>query len=594
MAIYKPPSSAITSFTGVGKGQSSGGFAGAAESLLAQQAKDKARAKKRAKKQERRALSLALLGLGSTIYNNQVQKRTKEILGRKELNLANAKDEANKISAVSRLGENLVGANGVKYKSLDELKKADPALYRLSQSKYLGIAEAQLKPLYGTEWDTWKQSSQARRIINEGADGALRYLLDDGNLTSFYDSLRNITPTNRDVQLSDLADKYANLTEAQYQRELGSIYNDKIQEFQNQRNVFSPTNFKNLLNQLGANFETKGKPNIWKNVTDKDIVGPSVDEIFSAVKIGENLIPEIDKVISQIPKKDYVSLVNSDTGVALVEQIKQYKFSASDVDVPAFGKGTYAQERAVGAYDKQFVFKEDLDEILEEMGDDDITMAEKDAAALSERLKEEYDFAKDFYLTYAQEEAAASGFKVGTQEFNSFVNDATDKFANTMRDDVSSRSRVSYASVLRAGTQSIDPFGPNYGRSNVTYNTAKARSLIKPAFNFDSSTGRFITDLGYNLGSPEQKKKLYMVQLHSILQSRNLDEGEKNDLANIFLNSVSHPFGKQVQSTSDLIDLYQEIYQPSYNQRYGNPEIVDNINRGLLIRQLIEERKEDF
>ena len=45
---------------------------------------------------------------------------------------------------------------------------------------------------------------------------------------------------------------------------------------------------------------------------------------------------------------------------------------------------------------------------------------------------------------------------------------------------------------------------------------------------------------------------------------------------------------------SDLIDLYQEIYQPSYNQRYGNPEIVDNINRGLLIRQLIEERKEDF
>ena len=38
-----------------------------------------------------------------------------------------------------------------------------------------------------------------------------------------------------------------------------------------------------------------------------------------------------------------------------------------------------------------------------------------------------------------------------------------------------------------------------------------------------------------------------MVQLHSILQSRNLDEGEKNDLANIFLNSVSHPFGKQVQ-----------------------------------------------
>jgi len=147
MAIYKPPSSAITSFTGVGTGQAVGGFEGAAESLLSKQAEDKKRAQKRVRKEERKALALSLLGLGSTIYNNQVQKRTKEILSRKEFNLANAKDEANKIAAVSRLGENLVDENGVKYKSLDELKKSDPSLYRLAQSKYLGIAEAQLKPM---------------------------------------------------------------------------------------------------------------------------------------------------------------------------------------------------------------------------------------------------------------------------------------------------------------------------------------------------------------------------------------------------------------------------------------------------------------
>jgi hypothetical protein len=593
MAIYKPPSSVITDFKSLGTGTSTGGFTGAAESLLAQQAKDRKKAQKKMKSQERRALALSLLGLGSTIYNNQVQKRTKEILNRKELNLANSKDEANKISAVSRLGENLVGENGVKYKTLDDLKKADPALYRLSQSKYLGIAEAQLKPLYGTEWDTWQKSSQARRIINEGADGALRYLLDDGNLTKFYDNIRNITPSNREATLSDLADKYANITQAQYQKELGNIYNDKIKEFQNQRNIFSPTNFKNLLNQFGANLETKGKPNIWKNVSEKDIVGPSVEEIFSAVKIGENLIPEIDKVISQIPKKDYVALVNSDAGTAILNEIQTYKFSEDDVDVPLFGKETYAQERAVGAYDKQFVFKQDIDEILEEMKPSDITLAEKDAAALSERLKEEYDFSKDFYLSFAQEKAMKNGLKVNTQEFISFVNNETERFANTMRDDVSSRSRVAYASVLRAGSQLSDPVGPNFGRSNVVYNSSKARTLISPTFTFDSSRGTYKTDLGYNLASKEMKQKLYMTQLHSILQSRNLDENEKGILADIFLNSIPHPF-EDIKNRSDVLSLYQEIYEPTYNQRYGNPELIENINKGLLLGQFLQERTENF
>ena len=593
MAIYRPPSSAITNFKSVGKGGATGGFTGAAESLLAQQAEDRKRAKKKMKSQERRALALGLLGLGSTIYNNQAQKRTKEIMSRKELNLANAKDESNKLAAVSRLGENLVGPNGVKYKTLEELKKADPGLYKLSQSKYFGISEAQLKPLYGTERDTWKNSSEARRIINAGADGALTYLLDDGNLTKFYDSVRNITPANREATLSDLADKYANITQAQYEKEIGSMYNDKIQEFQNQRNVFSPTNFKNLLNQMGANFETKGKPNLWKNVTEEDIVGPSINEIFNAVKIGENLIPEIDKVISQMPKKDYISLVTSDAGEAIINEINAYKFDAKDVDVPMRGKDTYAQERAIGAYDEEFVFKPDIDEILEEIPTGQLEDAVTDAAALSERLKDEYDFAKDFYLVNAQQKAIDNGFKAGTQEFISFVNDETERFANTMQDDVASRSRVAYASVLRVGAQKFDPLGPDYGQSNVRYNTARARTLIAPTFKFDSSRGVYKTDLGYNMAGKEMKQKLYMTQLHSILQSRNLDEGERSQLADIFLTSVPHPFDN-VKDRNDILSMYQENYQPMYNQRYGNPEMVDNINRGLLLGRLMERRTEDF
>ena len=593
MAIYRPPSSAITNFKNVGKGGATGGFTGAAESLLAQQSEDRKRAKKKMKSQERRALALGLLGLGSTIYNNQAQKRTKEIMSRKELNLANSKDESNKLAAVSRLGENLVGPNGVKYKTLEELKKADPGLYKLSQSKYFGISEAQLKPLYGTEWDTWKNSSEARRIINAGADGALTYLLDDGNLTKFYDSVRNITPANRETTLSDLADKYANITEAQYKKEIGSMYNDKIQEFQNQRNVFSPTNFKNLLNQMGANFETKGKPNLWKNVTEKDIVGPSIDEIFNAVKIGENLIPEIDKVISQMPKKDYISLVKSDAGAAIVAEINAYKFDYKEVDIPVRGKDTYVKERAIGAYDEEFVFTSDIDEILEEIPTAQLDDAVDDAAALSERLKDEYDFAKDFYLVNAQQKAIDNGFKAGTQEFISFVNDETERFANTMQDDVVSRSRVAYASVLRVGAQKFDPLGPDAFRSNVKYNTARARTLIAPTFKFDSSRGVYKTDLGYNMAGKEMKQKLYMTQLHSILQSRNLDEGERSQLADIFLTSVPHPFDN-VKDRNDILSMYQENYQPMYNQRYGNPEMIDNINRGLLLGRLMERRTEDF
>jgi len=95
------------------------------------------------------------------------------------------------------------------------------------------------------------------------------------------------------------------------------------------------------------------------------------------------------------------------------------------------------------------------------------------------------------------------------------------------------------------------------------------------------------------MAGKEMKQKLYMTQLHSILQSRNLDEGERSQLADIFLTSVPHPFDN-VKDRNDILSMYQENYQPMYNQRYGNPEMVDNINRGLLLGRLMERRTEDF
>ena len=88
------------------------------------------------------------------------------------------------------------------------------------------------------------------------------------------------------------------------------------------------------------------------------------------------------------------------------------------------------------------------------------------------------------------------------------------------------------------------------------------------------------------------QKKLYMTQLHSILQSRNLDEGERDQLAQLFMGAVRSPFGEQ--NPNDIIQLYQEFYLPNYKQRYSNPELTDNINRGLLLGTFLEPRKEDF
>lgn len=582
MALYRPPESSIVDFSGAGTGEAKTGFAGAAESLLAKQQENKRKAAKAARRDENRMLALSLLGLGSTIYNNQVQKRTKEILARKEFNLANAKDEAAKISALSRLGEGLVDENGVMFKSVEELRKQDPSLYRRAQSNYYNVAEAQLKKLYGRQWDTWKDSARVRRLINEGADGALRYLLDDGNLTGFYDKLRNINPANRDATLQELATKYANMTDVQYKNELGQLFTNKAEEYQNQRNIFSPTNFKNLLNQFGASFETQGKPNIWKNVTDADIVGPVPDEIFSAVKIGENLITRIDDVVSQIPKIDYVSWSNTTEGQATKDVIKGYAFTEKEID----------EKIEYGAYDKQFVFKEDLDQILEEMGEANLEKAYRDASSLSKRLQDEFDFSKDFYLIEAQKAAKENGLTVGTSEFMTFVDNETTRFATNMQDDEASRSRVALAAVLRVGTELTDPLGPNWMRENVKYNPVKARALLTTPFKFDKGAGRFVADPSYTMANENIKKKLYMTQLHSILQSRNLDEGERDQLAKLFMGAVRSPF--ETTNPNNIIQLYQEFYLPNYRQRYSDPQLTDNINRGLLLGPLLEEREETF
>lgn len=578
MAIYRPPSSSLTDFTSVGAGGGGDGFTSAAESLLERKAQNQRAAAKARKKDERRMLALSLLGLGSTIYNNQVQKRTKEILKRKEFNLANAKDEANKINAVARLGQNLVGPDGVQYATVEELKKQDMGKYNLAKSNYYGVAEAQLKKLYGTQWDEWKDSRTVRRLVEEGADGALKYLLDDGNLKSFYTSLQNITPDNREATLAELSDKYANITEAQYSRELGDIFDGKIQEFQNQRNIFSPTNFKNLLNQFGTSFETKGKPNIWKNVTDKDIIGPSVNEIFDAVKIGENLVPKIDEAISQIPRIDYTTWAFSEKGSATRTLLEQYSFTENDID----------NKRQMGLYDKQFVFKEDLEYIMNEMSDADKNKAKDDAVALSERLYREYDFAKDFYLGVAQQEALKSGLKPNTSQFGAYVDEATSRFAKAMQDSDPTRLRVAYAAILRAGGEDAD-LNWSLGRADVRYNPLKAQALLKSPFTFDKTRGNFVAEQGYLASKDETKQKLYMTQLHSIFQSKNLDEGEKLELADMFMGAIPSPFGDK--NKMEIIDVYQNNFLPAFKNRYNDPDLYNNINRGLLLGELLAEKQ---
>lgn len=530
-------------------------------SLLARQSAQKKAARKAAKKRQNRQNMMMLAAAGVGIFNKFANQRAKEIEERQDWIKLNAEAEYNQLQPLAEMMSQ-VGD----YDSFDELK-SNTADYETAKTAIYPIIEAGIPKQIREEG-----GSRLTRIENSATDAILSKMIDEGYRKDFANTLRSLNEGNANIDVQELFSRYAGYTPAAYTAERVGLYDKAMKDARRSGSILNVDNYKNLLNMVGAKFETKGGYNIFEKVTDKDIRGPGIDEIFDVVSIKKHFVPLINEQIGLSAKKDYLTdVISTDEGQAQMEAIKNFG---------TFTTGDIYNKRQVSKYDKEFVFKDDLDEILGEMDNEISQRVYADAAALSERLKDDRNFAQDFYLGRAYERAKEEGISPDSPNYGRMIQSYTAQFAEDMLSDDISRYRISLASVLRAGATREGTFA----RTDIRYDSSQVEFLLKPTFTFDKSNGAFKPENVFLKSNNDKRKKLAYLQFAGI-DSSNLSSQQKDNVKNLFFDSVQPYF----EISREAFDKEYDGWYNNWNKRYTNNSLFNNVARGLFISEYLKE-----
>lgn len=542
-------------------------------SLLARQSAQKKAARKAAKKRQNRQNMMMLAAAGVGIFNKFANQRAKEIEERQDWIKLNAEAEYNQLQPLAEMMSQIGD-----YDSFEELRN-NTADYETAKTAIYPIIEAGIPKQIKEEG-----GGRLTRIENSAADAILSKMIDEGYRKDFANTLRSLNEGNANIDVQELFSRYAGYTPAAYTAERVGLYDKAMKDARRSGSILNVDNYKNLLNMVGAKFETKGGYNIFEKVTDEDIRGPGIDEIFDVVSIKKHFVPLINEQVGLSAKKDYVSDVYStDEGQRQMTALKTYG---------TFTTGDIYYKRQVSKYDKEFVFKSDLDEILGEMNNNITDDIYADATALSERLKDDRNFAQDFYLGRAYERAKEEGISSDNPNYGRIIQSYTAQFAEDMLQDDISRYRISLASVLRAGVQRVPS---TYGRGlfslgiglnqDIIYNSSQVQFLLKPTFTFDKSAGEFRAEDIFLNANKDKKQALAYLQFAGI-DSSTLSPQQKDNVKNIFFDSVQPYF----EISREAFDKGYDMWYNNWNKRYTNNSLFNNVARGLFIGEQLVER----
>ena len=538
-------------------------------SLLGRQAAQRKAARKAAKKRQRRQNLMMLAAAGVGVFNKFANQRAKEIDERKDWVKLNSEAEYNQLQPLAEMMSQIGD-----YDSFEALRN-DTAGYESAKTAVYPIIEAAIPKEIMQEG-----GGRLRRIEDSATDAILSKMIDGGYKQQFADTLRSLNEGNANIDVEELFSRYAGYTPAAYTAERVSLYDKNIKDVKRSGSVLNINNYKNILNMLGAKFETEGGYNIFERITDEDIKGPGIDEIFDVVSIKKHFVPLINEQIGLSAKKDYkADIMSTDEGQAQMEAIKNFgTFTTSDI----------YYKRQVSKYDKEFVFKDDLDEILGEMDNEISQLVYADAAALSERLKDDRNFARDFYLGRAYEKVEEEGISPDNPNYGRMIQSYTAQFADDMLNDAISRYRISLASVLRAGATKVPTPYLNvggFGLKDIRYDSSQVDFLLKPTFTFDKKAGEFRPESIFLRGDMGQKVQLSYLQFAGI-DSSNLSPQQKDNVKNIFFDSVEPYLGVN----RDTFDKEYNKWYDNWTKRYTNLELFNNVSRGLFISEGLKER----
>ena len=379
-------------------------------SLLQKKAESDRAAAKKAKKNERIQQGLALLLMGQGVMKTQLKKRMKEAENFYEFENLNAKDKAQKLNVnatiLNTIGNKWNGQGGY-----EGFKNSEDYL-GFSQS-VRPFVDQKIKAMTADEYDTIYKTSTYENAINLATQGyAEKYLEIDpkskkANYLAYEDGLRELLDDPEiNLDRNELFQRAMGLdadTLTMYKRK---NYQNILTQYKAQGNLIG--GFKRVLGIFNDDFKNKNGFDIFKKFDESTLAGPTIRDLNQAMNLKGMTNNIVSKALADASKSPTRWKERAEG-----KRFENYRKNISDVYLPQMTnlieEGRYPSELQTST----FIGKNNWEEFMDDISDEDRRNLVIDTTALSLRLKEDRKF-----LTAVYNET--EGKKEDGKSFNEF------------------------------------------------------------------------------------------------------------------------------------------------------------------------------
>ena len=482
-------------------------------SLLQKKAESDRNAAKKAKKNERIQQGLALLLMGQGVMKTQLKKRMKEAENFYEFENLNAKDKAQKLNVnatiLNTIGNKWNGQGGYEgFKNSEDYLGFEQAVRPFVDQK--------IKAMTADEYDTIYKTSTYENAINLATQGyAEKYLEIDpkskkANYLAYEDGLRELLDDPEiNLDRNELFQRAMGLdadTLTMYKRK---NYQNILTQYKAQGNLIG--GFKRVLGIFNDDFKNKNGFDIFKKFDESTLAGPTIRDLNQAMNLKGMTNNIVSKALADASKSPTRWKERAEG-----KRFENYRKNISDVYLPQMTnlieEGRYPSELQTST----FIGKNNWEEFMDDISDEDRRNLVIDTTALSLRLKEDRKF-----LTAVYNET--EGKKENGKSFNEF---------RAILDDETNRTMFAANIVTDAGFRDEGWFPykqetyNSFGTLTQVYNKYNISTMIGDDIKVNERGGLNLPE-SYINASKDNKKNMIEATVKDIL-TNSKTENERN------------------------------------------------------------------
>jgi hypothetical protein len=563
-------------------------------SLLQKKAESDKAAAKKAKKNERIQQGLALLLMGQGVMKTQFKKRMKELddfhkfetIGidhkTKQLNM-----NATILNTIGNTWDGQGGYNG--FKDSEDYLRFEQAVRPYIIQK--------IKATTGDEYDTIENTSTFNNAIDLGTEGfAKKYLEVDkksgkANYLAYEDGLRELLSDDAiDMDRNALFETAMGLEQNELTMYQKRNYQKVLAEYKAQGNIIG--GFKRVLGLFNDDYKRKGGFDIFSKVTEDALAGPTIRDLNQAMNLKGMTNNIVSKALADASKSPTRWRERAEG-----KKFENYRKDISDVYLPQMTnlieEGRYPSELQTST----FIGKNNWEEFMDDISDEDRRNLVTDTAALSLRLKEDRKF---LIAVYNETE----GKKENGKSFNEF---------RAILDDEANRTMFAANIVTDAGFRDEGWFPykqetyNSFGTLTQVYNKYNISTMIGDDIKVNERGGLNLPE-SYIDASKDRKKDMIESTVKEILTNskteneRNIKLGGELDIeinkyfgmdSQAYIESLAAKEMKGVETPVSLEQKIQERIDELPEQTPAASFISGNVReRNIIMQETMKVNKE--